>query len=81
MIKHPFQNETETFQIDQLTVENRVDRVQLYGSVELTRDKAGLERARQLKELVDKVLLALEPEDLPDVVAVDEPDTVANPFA
>jgi len=81
MIEHPYQNEEETFQIDQLTVENRVDRVQLYGSVELTKDKAGLERARQLKDLVAKVVRALESEDLPDNVALEETAAVANPFA
>jgi len=49
MIEHLYENEEETFQIDQLTIENRLDRVQVYGSIELTKDKVGLEHARQLK--------------------------------
>lgn len=81
MIQHPFQNETEAFTIGQMDIENRVDRVQFGGSLELTKDKAGLEKARQLKELVDKVVQALEAEDLPDVVTIKEAGTVANPFA
>lgn len=47
---------------------------------ELTRDKTGLERARLLKVLLDKVVQALEAEDLSDAVAVEKPKTVKNPF-
>ena len=81
MIKNPFQNETEAFTIDQLDIEIRVDRVQFGGSLEITKDKAGLERARTLRELADKVVKALESEELPDAVTVEKPDTVDNPFA
>ena len=80
MIEHPYENEEETCQIDQLTIENRVDRVQVYGSIELTKDKAGLERARQLKKLVDRVVEVLSSEDLPEHVTVEEPMTIKNPF-
>ena len=79
MIK-PFQNETETFQIDQLTVENRLDRVQLYGSIEITRDKKGLESARKLKSLLDNIVQTLSAEELPDEVVVAQKNTIANPF-
>jgi hypothetical protein len=81
MIENLFQNETEAFTIDQLDIENRVDRIQFGGSLEITRDKVGLERARLLKELVDRVVDALEAEDLPDAVTVEESGTVSNPFA
>lgn len=81
MIREPFRNEEETFQIDQLTVENRLDRVQIYGSVEITRDKIGLERAKELKALINSVVAALLSEDLPDAVTVEEPGIVKNPFA
>lgn len=80
MITHPFENEQETTRIDELTVENRLDRVQLYGSVELTRDQVGYARARQLKELLDRVVAALEGQDLPEAVTVEAPGTVPNPF-
>ncbi len=81
MILHPYQNEEETFQIDQLTVENRLDRIQIYGSIELTKDKAGLKRAMDLKALLDQVIEVLSSEDLPEAVTVEEPQTVENPFA
>ena len=63
-------------------MENRTDRVTLYGSLDLTRDKQGLAHARKLKALLDEVVQALEAaEDLPDrVAAPEEPETVKNPF-
>ena len=80
MNSEPFESEEETIQIDQLTVENRVDRVQIYGSVEITRDKIGLKRAVALKELIDSVVARLSSEDIPDTVTIDEPDIIDNPF-
>lgn len=78
----PFANESESFGLGDLTIENRTDRVSVYGSIDLTRDKAGLEHARTLKALLDKVVQALESEkDLPDKVAPPEtPEVVKNPF-
>lgn len=38
-----YENETDSFTIGEMTVENRLDRISLYGSVDLTRDKVGLE--------------------------------------
>jgi hypothetical protein len=65
-----------------LTVENRTDRVAIYGSIDLTRDKQGLERARALQTLLGSVVKALEAEkQLPEHVAPPEkPETVKNPF-
>ena len=79
----PFENEADSFSIDDLTIENRTDRVVVYGNVDLTRDKPGLERARALKAHVDAVVTALEQaKNLPDKVEPPrEPETVKNPFA
>jgi hypothetical protein len=79
----PFANESDSISIDELTVENRTDRVSLYGSLDLTRDKQGLEHARALRTLADSVVKALESEkQLPEQVAPPEkPDTVKNPFS
>ena len=63
-----------------LTVENRMDRIDIYGSLQLTNDKVGLGLARQLKELVDSTLAVLETEQLPDQVPIAKPDSVENPF-
>ena len=78
----PFANESESLGIGDLTIENRTDRISIYGSIDLTRDKAGLEHARMLKAVLDKVVQVLEGEqNLPDKIAPpDTPDEAANPF-
>jgi hypothetical protein len=78
----PFTNESESLGIGDLTIENRTDRISIYGNIDLTRDKAGLEHARMIKAVLDKVIQALEGEkNLPDKIAPpDAPDEVANPF-
>jgi uncharacterized membrane protein len=78
----PFANESESLAIADLTIENRTDRISIYGNIDLTRDKAGLEHARMLKAVLAKVVQVLESEkNLPDKIAPpDMPDEVANPF-
>jgi hypothetical protein len=78
----PFANESESLGIGDLTIENRMDRISIYGDIDLTRDKAGLEHAHMLKAVLDKVIQVLESEkNLPDKIAPpDIPDEVANPF-
>ena len=77
----PFANETDVFDIDDLTVENRLDRVSLYGSAILTKDRAGLHLAKQLKVMIDAVVLALEAEkNLPTQVATKPVEKIKNPF-
>jgi len=65
------------------SIENGRQRIALHGSLDLTRDQAGLKRARALKSLLDAVVATLEAEDLPDAVP-KEPEAaepVRNPFA
>ena len=77
----PFQNESNAIAIGELTIENRADQVEIYGSLSITRDQAGLAAARGLKELVDAVVAALVTEDLPERI-VEKPATrVKNPFS
>jgi len=76
----PFQNETECLRIGELTVENRVDRVSIYGSIDLTLDKAGLKAARLLKKVIDLTLAEMEKTDLPDKISLEKSETVKNPF-
>ncbi len=77
----PYQNEEESLAIGDLTVENRLDRISFYGSVELTRDKAGLQQAKALKKVIDAVVAVLEQEkSLPEQVQVKPTDKVKNPF-
>lgn len=77
----PFQNESETLQIGELTIENRTDQLELYGSLAITRDQAGLQQALRLKALLDEVVVHLQNEkDLPEQVIFVSPDRVDNPF-
>jgi hypothetical protein len=77
----PYQNEAESLTLGDLTVENRVDRVSLYGALEIPRDRAGLAQARALKEIVDAVVAALESErNLPEKVEQAPTEQVKNPF-
>lgn len=76
----PFANEADSITIGDLTIENRLDRLELYGSVQITRDKEGLALAQELKALLDATLQILESEDLPDQVPIEPTDEVDNPF-
>ena len=79
----PFADNAASMSLGQLTVENGSSRIALYGSLELTRDKAGLAQARALQELADQVVSHLEAEaDLPDQLpAAASARTVKNPFS
>lgn len=80
----PFANESDTVQINGLTIENRLDRVSLFGSIDFTNDKAGLEKVLQVKRIVDAVAVQLEESskkgDLPEAVKVKQTVPVDNPF-
>ena len=55
----PFANETESLELDDLTVENHKDHIAIYGSLEIVKNPRGLEDAMVLKqlfiEIVDKL--------------------------
>ena len=67
-----FQNESEVMIIKgenhDLNIENRLDRVSLYGSVDITRDAAGLEQALRLKGVLDSMVYVLNAEQLNGVL-------------
>jgi hypothetical protein len=77
----PYQNEADSLQIADLTIENRLDRISIYGSIDLWKDKGGLKSAQQLKTIIDQTISELEKSDLPDKVELAKSETVANPFA
>lgn len=79
----PFQNEAEALEVGDLKIENRMDRISIYGRIDVTRDKAGLENARVLKQLLDQVVAALEGDrSLPEHIAAPRAPVVKkNPFA
>ncbi|HEX5329523.1 hypothetical protein [Sulfuricurvum sp.] len=76
-----YENETDSFQIDNLSVENRLDRISIYGSLDITKDKHGLEAALKLKRLIDASIDALKRDKhLPDQVEIIPSERVENPF-
>ncbi|WP_043366700.1 hypothetical protein [Belnapia sp. F-4-1] len=78
----PYADEASALQIGDLTIENRLNRVALFGSLDLTRDKAGLQHAKTLRDLLAAVVTELERPgtELPEATKTASIDTVKNPF-
>ena len=78
----PFQNESEVITINNsLIIENRLDRIQIYGEIDITKDKKGLENILALLRQVSTIAEYMKKSDLPDEIRVDnESKEVKNPF-
>ena len=78
----PYANDSAAIEIGDLKLENGRDRIACYGSLDLTRDKAGLALARQLQAVLAAVVQALEGDaNLPDTIPPPKKrGTVKNPF-
>ena len=77
----PFENERDSLMIDALTIENRLDQLEMYGSLAITRDQQGLAHALQLKQILDAAIRALQADtELPQRVTFKPTDQVDNPF-
>jgi len=77
----PFKNESDCIQIgEDLTIENRVDRVSIYGSVDITFDKDGLAAAKQIKLIIDSSIVEMEATELPEKINIRPVEIVDNPF-
>lgn len=81
----PFAENASALTIGGLTVENGTDRISLSGSLDLARDRQGLDHAKVLRALLDGVIGALGAEkDLPPRAAAPKPAPVTrkkNPLA
>ena len=79
----PYADDAASLSIGELTLENGKEQIALYGQLDLTRDKAGLRHARELKAALDAIVRELEAaHDLPEQVTPPEkPKTVKNPFS
>lgn len=76
-----YENETDSFNIGDMTLENRLDRISIYGSLDVTKDKEGLEKALKLKRIIDASIDALKRDkNLPEHIEILSVDTVDNPF-
>ena len=62
-----FENGTESHAIHDLTVENDLDCVSVYGNLQITKDQAGLKAAKVLQALLNDIVQQLEETpDLPE---------------
>jgi hypothetical protein len=79
----PFADDAQSLSLGDLTIENGTDKVSIYGSIDVTRDKAGLKKARELKVVLDALVRTLsQNKALPaEVPAPETPQQVKNPFA
>ncbi len=78
----PFADDSAAMEVGDLKLENGRDRIACYGSLDLTRDKAGLALARQLHALMAAVVQALEADSsLPEAIPPPKQrGSVKNPF-
>jgi len=77
----PFSNEEDVIHIGDLDIENRLDRISLHGSVDITKDQQGLEYAFALKRQIDTIVEHLKKQALPEKISVEnEAKEVKNPF-
>ncbi len=76
----PYKNESDAVTIAELSIENRIDRVSIFGSIDLTKDKLGLAAAKVLKKILDDTVSELQASDLPDRLPAISEKTIENPF-
>jgi hypothetical protein len=70
----------QALKIDELSIESSEDQVALYGDINITRDKAGLQKALELKAVLEATIEALQKEDLPEKIEMKPIEKVDNPF-
>lgn len=76
-----FQNGTESHSIHDLTIENDVDRVNIYGNLQITKDREGLQAALALQAVLNQLVIQLQNEsDLPEHIQNKDSDEIENPF-
>ncbi|ENX18146.1 hypothetical protein F889_03031 [Acinetobacter colistiniresistens] len=76
----PFEQGDESSAIYDLTLENQVDCVSLYGNLQITKDQAGLKTAKALQNFINDVVAALEQQDLPEQIERQPEQDIENPF-
>lgn len=79
-----FANESEATEISNLKIENRTDRISIYGDIDITRDEAGLTNIRKLQAIINDAENILTAErnagKLPKTITLVAPTEVENPF-
>lgn len=70
----------QSISIGDFTIENSEDKIILYGDLEITRDKIGLENIDKLLEILLVTKKQLEKEDLSDKIENKPSEKIKNPF-
>lgn len=76
----PFANKSDAISIGGLSIENRTDRISIYGSIDITRDQTGQAHAEQLQALFDAIVIVMKAEQLPAAISIKLAEDVDNPF-
>lgn len=78
----PFANESDAISIGGLSIENRTDRISIYGSIDITRDQTEQAHAEQLQALFDAIVIVIvtKAEQLPAAISIKPAEDVDNPF-
>ena len=77
----PFEGGDESQAIQDLTLENDIDRISIYGNLQIAKDQEGLAKAKMLQGLLNDVVNYLEAQaDLPLKQDPPEAEEVENPF-
>lgn len=80
MTLKPFADESTSFAIAGLTLENHIDHISLYGQGIITKDQQGLTQALALQQQLNAIVTALQMVDLPAQIAMQPVVMVDNPF-
>lgn len=83
----PFQNDSQSVGLDDLTLENQGQQVNLYGSATFTIDKQSLATAKELQDVLAEIIEFLEANQAQTIEKSDlvklqqqQVDEVNNPF-
>lgn len=77
----PFEQGTESVAIHDLTLENDLDRISVYGNLQIHKDQESLEIAKKLQGFFAEIVAKLEQEsELPEKIQRPDDDEVENPF-
>ena len=76
----PFEQGDQSSAIYDLTLENQVDCVSLYGNLQITKDQTGLKTAKALQSFINDVVAALEKQSLPEQIERQLEREIENPF-
>jgi hypothetical protein len=79
----PFADDSAATSVGDLRLENGRDRIAVYGSLDLTRDQAGLALAREMRQVLESIIQVMEADHaLPaSIPPAKPPGTVRNPFS